>query len=594
MESSIKNISDKFKSLKIKDKNINFKHSDSGIVKSGVYKGSIVEIREYIPEKIEVLMDNKIVLSTRKNLRGKTYTIKNIKPAVIIAMLPNYQNITLKADDVFYRDILIKRRNIEYYVNVRKITQKGNDKNYYINGEIFENGNYINIEFRKSDIIEYIDPFKITTDQQEPTYLDRDKSESDSESDIFGDESESESDIFGYETGSESGSESGSDSGSETRSEIGDRLDSIDYRPSVSYNERTNVMQNKELKKDDYSILKYIEHILLSIKNNGVINSKMFSKQADRLDEINRKNMLPNVLNVLDEINKITEYMNTILKDINKSITVGSIDHKFIISGIVFLYVNNENNFEKFINDLIKSKYISKSDLKECIVLKNGEKFDCKINKEKDIDKLIKNIQSCFIKIIESKLKLKGKVKSTSINSEVEFIEPKSRKRIRNESESDSESEPGPGSEPGPEFSNSIKDQLINKRKITKDKNKIILYDYLIENFDNINEKMDELVQLVVPILTGVHSNFKVNYEICKDIPCKRKTILNYIEKTFIKISNREKIGITQNDNLNLQKYKELNKIRIIKNRETLSPPKEYNNKRLKRFIEKLKKKGKK
>ena len=591
MESSIKNISDKFKSLKIKDKNINFKHSDSGIVKSGVYKGSIVEIREYIPEKIEVLMDNKIVLSTRKNLRGKTYTIKNIKPAVIIAMLPNYQNITLKADDVFYRDILIKRRNIEYYVNVRKITQKGNDKNYYINGEIFENGNYINIEFRKSDIIEYIDPFKITTDQQEPTYLDRDifvdDSESDSESDIFGDESESESDIFGYETGSESGS----DSGSETRSEIGDRLDSIDYRPSVSYNQRTNVMQDKKLKKDDYSILKYIEHILLSIKNNGVINSKMFSKQADRLDEINRKNMLPNVLNVLDEINKITEYMNTILKDINKSITVGSIDHKFIISGIVFLYVNNENNFEKFINNLIKSKYISKSDLKECIVLKNGEKFDCKINKEKDIDKLIKNIQSCFIKIIESKLKLKGKVKSTK--SEIEFIEPKSRKRIRNESDSESESEPEP--ESYSEFSNSIKDQLINKRKITKDENKIILYDYLIENLDNINKKMDELVPLVVSILTIVHGdNFKVNYEICKDIPCKRKTILNYIEKTFIKISNREKIGITQNDNLNLQKYKELNKIRIIKNRETLSPPKEYNNKRLKRFIEKLKKKGKK
>lgn len=592
MESSIKNISDKFKSLKIKDKNINFKHSDSGIVKSGVYKGSIVEIREYIPEKIEVLMDNKIVLSTRKNLRGKTYTIKNIKPAVIIAMLPNYQNITLKADDVFYRDILIKRRNIEYYVNVRKITQKGKDENYYINGEIFENGNYINIEFRKSDIIEYIDPFKITTDQQEPTYLERDKSESesDSESDIFGDESDSESGIFGYESGSETGSETGSDSGSETRSESGDRLDSIDYRPSVSYNERTNVMQNKELKKDDYSILKYIEHILLSIKNNGVINSKMFSKQADRLDEINRKNMLPNVLNVLDEINKITEYMNTILKDINKSITVGSIDHKFIISGIVFLYVNNENNFEKFINNLIKSKYISKSDLKECIVLKNGEKFDCKINKEKDIDKLIKNIQSCFIKIIESKLKLKGKVQSTK--SEIEFIEPKSRKRIRNESDSESESESE--SEPESEFSNSIKDQLINKRKITKDKNKIILYDYLIENFDNINEKMDELVQLVVPILTGVHSNFKVNYEICGDNACKRKTILNYIEKTFIKISNREKIGITQDDNLNLQKYKELNKIRIIKNRESLSPPKEYNNKRLKRFIEKLKKKGKK
>jgi hypothetical protein len=593
MESSIQNISNKFKSLKIKDKNINFKHSDSGIVKSGVYKGRLIEIREYIPEKIEVLMDNKIVLSTRKDLRGKTYVIKNIKPAVIIAMLPNYQNITLKADDVFYRDILIKRRNVEYYVNVRKITQKGNDKDYYINGEIFENGIYTNIEFRKSDIIEYIDPFKITTDQQEPTYLDRDKSESEYESDIFGDESESDSDIFGYETGSESGSESGSETRSESGSESGDRLDSIDYRPSVSYGERTNVMQDKKLKKDDYSILKYIEHILLSIKNNGVINSKMFSKQADRLDEINRKNMLPNVLNVLDEINKITEYMNTILKDINKSITVGSIDHKFIISGIVFLYVNNENNFEKFINDLIKSKYISKNDLKECIVLKNGEKFDCKINKEKDIDKLIKNIQSCFIKIIESKLKLKGKLKSTSINSEVEFIEPKSRKRIRNESESDSESESEPESQSYSEFSNSIKDQLINKRKITKDKNKIILYDYLIENLDNINKKMDELVPLVVSILTVVHSNFKVDYELCGDNVCKRKTILKYIEKTFIKIRDGERIGITQDDNLNLQKYNELNKIRIIKNRETLSPPKEYNNKRLKKFIEKLRKKGK-
>ena len=77
------------------------------------------------------------------------------------------------------------------------------------------------------------------------------------------------------------------------------------------------------------------------------------------------------------------------------------------------------------------------------------------------------------------------------------------------------------------------------------------------------------------------------------DNVCKRKTILEYIEKTFIKIRDGETIGITQDDNLNLQKYNELNKIRIIKNRETLSPPKEYNNKRLKKFIEKLRKKGK-
>ena len=625
MESNIINKFSKFSKFSIPSKNIRFNHSSYGIIKNGYYKGLEIEIREYIPEKLEVKIDNKIILTTRNNLKGKEYTIKNIVPARIRGTLNNLKEIVLNANSVFYRDVLFKNKNdnISYYASIKKITKRGSEDDYYINGEIFKDKKYTDIRFRKSDIIEYMNNFKINesdpTDQrgETDTYL------TDVENTGLARYSE-------FETEPTEPTEE-----TDTYSESGE----FDYYPEIEDETEDETEEEKEDEKDfdrpipkvtsDGNIIsKNIEHILLSLKYKCDINiiKKNFSKQNDRITEINNMGIIStDVLNIINEINETTKYMNVLLKSKNRNIAVNSIDHLFIISSVVFLHLNNVN-YVNYVNCLIKSEYFGKGvngvkkNLNNCIVLRNDSIFECKINKDdlKDLNKLVKNIHSCFIKIIEPRLKLKETSRTFASEesaseesaseesaseegnlSGIEFIKPKSSSQKRKRSEPDTSTSTSTSTV------YDIKNQLINKRNNTNNENKIILYDYLIKNIDKVDEGLNELRPIVISILTKIFKdNFKDNYEICGDLGCKERVLSNYIQKTFDKIiETRGEIDIvTQNDNLTLQKYIELNKLRIIENRERLNPTgqgtiglnliSESNNRdsRLKRFNEMIKK----
>jgi hypothetical protein len=129
-------------------KNINFKHTNYGIIKSGMYKGLQIETREFIPEKLEVRIGSNVILTTRDNLKDKEYDILNIVPARIRGLLSDFKEVVLNADNIFYRDIYLKNDGMNHYVSVKKIIQKGSDKNYYIKGDIFKDNRYIEINFR--------------------------------------------------------------------------------------------------------------------------------------------------------------------------------------------------------------------------------------------------------------------------------------------------------------------------------------------------------------------------------------------------------------------------------------------------------------
>ena len=120
-----------------------------------------------------------------------------------------------------------------------------------------------------------------------------------------------------------------------------------------------------------------------------------------------------------------------------------------------------------------------------------------------------------------------------------------------------------------------IKGDLIKKSKQTFNKNKKILYKFLIDNYERIDETIDELRTNVTNILSQTDMFFSWDYNECKDKQCKEKVIDNYIIKAFKNIEdNLEFSNINQEENLILQKYREMKKIRAMKTGKEENVPK--------------------
>jgi hypothetical protein len=552
-------------------KNINFKHSNYGIIKEGVYKGLEIEIRDYIPQKLEVKMDNRLVLSTRDALRGKKYDIINIVPARVNGILNDFRNVTLNAENIFYRDVLLKRKDSSvsnHYASVKKITQKGLNNDYYIRGEIFDNKRYVDIEFRSSDILEMMNNFKINEKEIDKMEVDEIEYvyEKEPSSDIDSD-SDSDSDSMSV---SDSMSDGMSVSDSMSYDESVDGLDNDDIMTSYKERAFSESLQSSSVGKSDHAILKYIEHILLSIRYKGIIKSTLFSKKENRLEEITNMRMTGNVMFIMDKIKKVTDNINNILKTVKKSITINSIDHMFIISGVVFMNLlkeeRNKTNYTSYIEYLIKSSYFKNinANIKTSILLKHSDLFGCEIMKKKlDINKIVINLQSCIIKIIETisdsaplSIKLASPTSQQIPQDNIEFIKLKTSERVQ---------------VPIPDTVRqglSIKDQLIYKRASVEDNSKLKLYDYLIENIDNVDDEITRLRPKVLSILRSISNDFVKEYELCNDNICNENIISKNINMTFDKIRKGEMVNIDNEENMILQQYTELHKIRILKNRE--------------------------
>jgi hypothetical protein len=543
-------------------KNINFKHTNYGIIKSGMYKGLQIETREFIPEKLEVRMGSNVILTTRDNLKDKKYDIINIVPARIRGLLSDFTEVVLNADNIFYRDVFLKNDGINHYVNVKKIIQNGSEPDYYITGEIFKDNRYIEIKFRYSDILEMMGGFKIiergdTDDDMimDEKYIYEDiKGDSDSDSD-----SDSE-----YSTGSSS-SFKDFDFDLDESEETFDDIITDEMKPTISDKSRTSTttINNKLIKKEDHDVLRFIEHILLSIIHKGKITSKLFSKKDDRIEELDKMNMVSvgkGILTILENIKDKRKRMNDVLKQIKKSITVNTIDDMFIISSVVFMNLRSSLDYKEYIDYLLKSEYFGKNvnaNLTKSIVLKNTDLFSCVINKKSlDIKDIVMNIGGCFIKIIESYNETTPlSIKLQLPLQPIDYIKLKTSERKENDDIRSTIL--------------SIKDQLIYRKENSKDDSKKMLYNYLIENIDNIDNEISNLRPQVVNILSNIFSNdFKDKYELCSEKRCKEEIISNYIMMTFDRIKRDDNIVLSESDNMSLQKYIELNKIRILQNRE--------------------------
>jgi hypothetical protein len=166
------------------------------------------------------------------------------------------------------------------------------------------------------------------------------------------------------------------------------------------------------------------------------------------------------------------------------------------------------------------------------------------------------NIGGCFIKIIESYNETTPlSIKLQLPLQPIDYIKLKTSERKENDDIRSTIL--------------SIKDQLIYRKENSKDDSKKMLYNYLIENIDNIDNEISNLRPQVVNILSNIFSNdFKDKYELCSEKRCKEEIISNYIMMTFDRIKRDDNIVLSESDNMSLQKYIELNKIRILQNRE--------------------------
>ena len=544
-------------------KNILFNHASLGIIKSGYYKGYEIEISEIIPKKYEILIDGKVVLTTDLKSQKQKYKILNIVPSQVIGVLNDSKTINSNIENVFFKDVMIldKDTNQDIYASVKNIFKKGNDDDYYISGEIFKSG-YKDIIFRKSDIVQTLNTFKVI---DKPLYY---TSENGSDEQVYlADEKDETEDDFDFDS---SDTES-IDIPTTVRSE---------EKAEISYKDRTSSVQEK-LTKEDIQIYKYIEIVFLSIINKGKVDKKMLSKGADVETEIKNMNLVKSINNLLNDIKKVKEFINKSLKDTGKGIVSNSLDELFIISSVVYLHLLSKLNIVDYISNLYDSKYFGKdekavkSSVERSLVLKYAYKFECQILfKGLEIKKVLTNIISCFIKIsekhVETKpitIKDKGVLKA---KPKKEYYIPENLIKIRGTTrgsrDAESEMSSSSSSVSLKPLVDEIKGDLIKKSKQTFNKNKKILYKFLIDNYERIDETIDELRTNVTNILSQTDMFFSWDYNECKDIQCKEKVIDNYIIKAFKNIEdNLEFSNINQEENLILQKYREMKKIRAMK-----------------------------
>jgi hypothetical protein len=621
-----KQIIEKIKGMSI-NKNVSFKHSIYGVIKSGGYKGKEVEIREYYPPKYEVMVDKRGYISVGKNMKvgdkimdceiiseveksGDIYKYlvsckktvlfskKNIKingdKVTIIRgemkgeigklvnehkgkLLVNFDAEGarimrfMEIDDIFYTDILLKSGK---YFQVNRI-ELDREKKYKIYGE--ELGG-------KSKVISMSDIKKMMPGM-----------------DIIGDKKVVEDKIgeeveYISEDISEDTNEEGSEEGSED--EIYDTIE--ETRPSYKDIERTEIItqQLNFIQRGYYDMIKMILDI------NG-----------ESIDNINAYEIIDNIDVVVNKLNKMIKNTN-----INFDISGSKIDMKILVSLLVAYEIQKGElifeGYQNYIKNLFDRNffYTTLDELMVSFLLrKDNTIFKCdnkvlrEFYKSKRYYNIIENIVLCFNDVLRTILDIPmdlKTMKSSVVDIErVERIE-KDKKRLitiedilRDQIVIDAKRILW--SPEGEKVVNDFKDLLMKSSKTVDGEMKMEvdvkrisiledkrgLYKYVYDNLDVAPMVLHKIGGKLMNVLSDRFTGFEMEYKECMGkIMCVDKIIRKYLEIFFDK-KGKVKV-VTDEEYLDMKRYYELSRIfdRLINriNEKIRKPKEELKEKKIK------------
>ena len=615
-----KQIIEKIKGMSI-NKNVSFKHSIYGIVKSGNYKGKEVEIKEYYPPKYEVMVDKrgyisvgktmkpgdkimdceviseveqngdmykylvsckKTVLFSKKNIKiigDKVTVLKGEMKGEIGKLVNEHKGKLLvnfdaegarimrfmEIDDIFYTDILLKSGK---YFQVTRI-ELDKEKKYKIYGE--ELGGTSKV-ISMSDIKKMMPGMDIIGDKRVE--------------DKIGEEVEYVSEDISEDT-NEDTNEDASDM---DEVEIYDTIE--EARPSYKDIERTEVItqQLNFIQRGYYDMIKMILDI------NG-----------ESIENINAYNIIDNIDVVVDKLNKMIKD-----KGINFDISGSKIDMKILISLLVAYEIQrgelifegyqnyiknlfNRNFFYTILDELMVSFLLRKDNT----IFKCDNKVLRDFYKSKRYYNIIENIILCFNDvlrvILDIPMDLKT-MKSSIVNIEkVERIEKDKKKLItfediiRDQIVIDAKRILwSPESE---KIVNDFKDLLIKSSKTVEGEMKMEvdvsrlailedkrgLYKYVYDNLDMAPMVLYKVGGKLMNVLSDRFPGFDMEYKECMGkVMCTDRIIRKYLEIFFDK-KGKVKV-VTDEEYLDMKRYYELSRIfdRLINRvNEKVKKPKE-------------------
>lgn len=512
---------------------IKFTHGIYGTITAGGYKGYEVEVKEFIPEKLIIKLENgkKITISRnmvkiskfmkatikKGKLKGKSGSIIEIILPKVRVLVNNKPEI-IYAEDLFYHDILLQDDTI---ANVIKIERDGNIYKYYI--KTLKKGNR---NILQKDIKLYLLGFRVNTGEKEEEKEEVVEQEfvDDTISDII---SETESSL---------------DYGEEDEEDEDLREEGEVYKAAYTDIERVGRMTEKLIgkRKESYNLVKKI--LELNNENESSIN----------------------IYKVLDELSEILKYISNKLMSLNINFDIykSNIDRKMILCILTaYEMISSEDvNFTGvniYIKTLYDNDFFKLLKLKDSVLV-NTDIFECKIGDDKDALLDISNIRiimACYHNIIKRLLNKDidlEKIEDHISDIDLELIVPKIKeykkfKTIDELLENNiqiSYKDLISGKYDGKIllgakfdkclniYKDNLKQYIQNK---TLSKLQKYLYEFIYDNLMNI-EEIRKLEAEVIGIISSKFSDFNDMYNKCKDNEdyfdvdiCKENVIISYI-----------------------------------------------------------------
>jgi len=427
-----------------------FKHSIYGILLVGPHKGKEIEVKYYLPGKLEVevgineelisrqelnngdVVNNCVILAKigkdrylghckkvafldendiifdgsdvveiiRGPLFGIQGRIRNIyktRVGVMVDKIP----LTVETDQIFYKDLLLKNGKYFHVVNV----ELDKDNNYIIDG--VELGGNVIKRVVLDDINEMISGFKLGKDIEKFDIETR------------------EDDGYSFRH-SEVGSEIGSEMGDEIRSESDNLSDILDKELSSETFELGQDFEESEENRE--------KSTFRDVERTSRVFSGWTSIQKRYLDMIKRvlrsMKKSEDLLNVFDLIQKIEGVLDVFNKDIMKSgenfdIYSSSIDLQMIIACCVAYELVNLGEFTTFlnyVNILYNNNYFTGS-VVSSVLVELPEVFVCsELKRTKVAFDRIKMLMMCFNRLIQDILGIKIDMDKKKLELEYEPI----------------------------------------------------------------------------------------------------------------------------------------------------------------------------
>ncbi len=423
-----------------------FKHSVYGILLVGPHKGREVEVKYYLPGKLEVEVgiNEELISKTELNngdvvnncvilakigrdrylghckkvafldendvifdgsdiveiikgplfgIQGKITNIHKTRVGVIVDKIP----LTVDTDQIFYKDLLLKNGKYFHVVNVEL-----DGDNYVIDG--VELGGNVIKRIGVNDINEMMSGFKLGKDM-ERFHIER------------------QEDDDGYslrhsEVGSEIGSES--DNLSDILDEISDENETFDMGDLGLDIDESEEGREKATFRD--------------VERTSKMFSGWTSLQKRYLDIIKRVfrsiKKSEDLINVFDIINKIESVLNAFDRDIVKSgenfdIYSSSIDLQMIIACCVayeLVSLGEFSTFLNYINTLYNSNYFTGS-VVSSVLVELPEVFVCsELKRTKVAFERIRMLMMCFNRLIQDILGIKMDMDKKKVELEYEPV----------------------------------------------------------------------------------------------------------------------------------------------------------------------------